>query len=102
MSKGSGTSVGIGCILIAAYDRTQRKKRGEQDETQQSYEPNPDELADARSILDPDVPAVFSSRGDMLEPACHSEWARRLIDRDSLYRSASQVSPQSCKRRQKL
>ncbi|MCX8494673.1 MAG: HpcH/HpaI aldolase/citrate lyase family protein [Akkermansiaceae bacterium] len=67
-----------------------------------SYEPSADDLDDARRILHPDAPAVFRSNGDMLEPACHSEWARRLIVRDSLYRSASQISPKSCKRRQKL
>jgi len=58
-----------------------------------SYEPHPDELDDARRILDPDAPAVFNSNGDMLEPACHSEWARLLIDRESLYRSKK--NPQS-------
>ncbi len=62
-----------------------------------SYEPHPEELADARSILEPEAPAVFGARGDMLEPACHSDWARRLIARDSLYSLANQVFTQSCK-----
>ena len=55
-----------------------------------SYEPYPDELEDARRILEPDAPAVFSSNGDMLEPSCHAEWARRLIGRNALYRVASE------------
>jgi citrate lyase beta subunit len=50
------------------------------------YRPAANELEDARRILDPDAPAVFGSNGDMLEPACHGEWARRLIERDVLYR----------------
>ena len=45
-----------------------------------------------RWILEPDVPAVFSSNGDMLEPSCHAEWARRLIGRNTLYHVASEVA----------
>jgi citrate lyase beta subunit len=52
------------------------------------YLPTSNELDDARRILDPAAPAVFGSNGDMLEPACHAEWARRLIAREVLYRSA--------------
>lgn len=52
------------------------------------YQPSASELEDARRILDPDAPAVFGSNGDMLEPACHSEWALRLIAREMLYQSA--------------
>jgi citrate lyase beta subunit len=53
-----------------------------------SYEPCKNELLDARRILDPQSPAVFGSDGNMLEPACHSQWARQLTSRDALYRSA--------------
>jgi citrate lyase beta subunit len=53
-----------------------------------AYTPDPAQVAEARLILDPAAPAVFGSRGDMLEPACHSEWARRLLHRDTLHRSA--------------
>lgn len=52
-----------------------------------AYAPDPAEIAEARLILDPDAPAVFGSNGDMLEPACHGEWARRLLQRDALHRS---------------
>ena len=51
-----------------------------------SYEPSADDLDDARRILHPNAPAVFGSNGDMLEPACHIEWARRLTTRDTLFR----------------
>ncbi len=54
-----------------------------------AYLPAPAELAEARSILDPDAPAVFSSNGGMLEPACHGEWARRLLRREELYHLGS-------------
>ena len=53
-----------------------------------SYEPCNNELRDARRILDPQSPAVFGSAGNMLEPACHTQWARQLANRDALYRSA--------------
>jgi len=65
-----------------------------------SYEPYPDEIEDARRILEPNAPAVFSSNGDMLEPSCHAEWAQRLIVRDALYRKASKaVTISSCENR---
>ncbi len=50
-----------------------------------SYKPDHNDLNDAARILDPDAPAVFGSNGDMLEPACHAEWARGLIARNDLY-----------------
>ncbi|MDB6134985.1 MAG: hypothetical protein JWM59_3228 [Verrucomicrobiales bacterium] len=53
----------------------------------QAYAPDPAEVAEARLILDPAAPAVFGSNGDMLEPACHGEWARRLLHREALHRS---------------
>ncbi len=54
-----------------------------------AYAPDPAETAEARLILAPDAPAVFGSNGDMLEPACHGEWARRLLQRDALHRSVN-------------
>jgi citrate lyase beta subunit len=53
-----------------------------------AYRPNDSEIEEARLILKPDSPAVFGLNGDMLEPACHGEWARRLLQRDSLYQGA--------------
>lgn len=50
-----------------------------------AYRPDPAEIEEARRILEPDAPAVFGSNGDMLEPACHGEWARRLLHRHSLH-----------------
>lgn len=58
-----------------------------------AYTPDPAEVAEARLILDPAAPAVFGSNGDMLEPACHSEWARRLLHREALHRSAKLSVP---------
>jgi citrate lyase beta subunit len=52
-----------------------------------AYLPAPGEVAEARRIIDPDAPAVFGSNGSMLEPACHGEWARRILRREELYRS---------------
>lgn len=52
-----------------------------------AYTPDAGEVEEARRILEPDAPAVFGSNGDMLEPACHGEWARRLLHRDALHRS---------------
>ena len=54
-----------------------------------AYMPAAGEIAEAHQILDPDAPAVFGSNGDMLEPACHSEWARRLLRRDVIHRTES-------------
>lgn len=56
-----------------------------------SYLPDPAEIDEAQLILQPDAPAVFGLNGDMLEPACHGEWARRLLQRDALHRSAGEV-----------
>jgi citrate lyase beta subunit len=53
-----------------------------------AYQPLPAEIGEARLILDPDAPAVFGSDGGMLEPACHGEWARRLLHRAELHRAA--------------
>ncbi len=56
------------------------------------YLPDPMEIEEARLILKPDAPAVFGLNSDMLEPACHGEWARRLLHRDALHRSAEMVA----------
>jgi citrate lyase beta subunit len=56
-----------------------------------AYQPAASEVEEARLILEPDAPAVFGLHGDMLEPACHGEWARRLLQRDALYRSAQKA-----------
>ena len=56
-----------------------------------SYLPDLAEIEEARLILQPDAPAVFGLNGDMLEPACHGEWARRLLQRDALHRSAGEI-----------
>ena len=55
-----------------------------------AYRPDAAEAEEARLILRPDAPAVFGLNGDMLEPACHGEWARRLLRRDLLHRAAEQ------------
>lgn len=52
-----------------------------------AYLPSDAEVSEALQILDPDAPAVFASNGDMLEPACHSEWARRILRRVEIHRS---------------
>lgn len=59
-----------------------------------SYLPAAAEVSEALQILDPDAPAVFGSNGDMLEPACHTEWARGLLRRDAIHRR-SEPSPAS-------
>lgn len=51
----------------------------------EAYMPADLEMEEARSILQPDAPAVFGSNGDMLEPACHGEWAQRLLRRAEIY-----------------
>lgn len=53
-----------------------------------SYLPDARDVEEAQLILQPDAPAVFGQNGDMLEPACHGEWARRLLHRDALHRGA--------------
>ena len=52
-----------------------------------AYRPDPGEVEEARLILEPDAPAVFGQNSYMLEPACHGEWARRLLQRDILHRT---------------
>lgn len=43
------------------------------------------ELLEARAILAPDAPAVFSMHGRMCEPATHSRWAQDVLARAELY-----------------
>jgi citrate lyase beta subunit len=56
-----------------------------------AYRPSEEELDEARLILHPDSPAVFSLNGSMQETACHAEWARRLVMRDVLHREAEEL-----------
>lgn len=53
-----------------------------------AYLPDPMEVEEARRILEPGAPAVFGLNGGMLEPACHGEWAQRILHRDTLHRAA--------------
>ena len=54
----------------------------------ESYLPSDHELEEARHILDPDGPAVFGLHGGMLERACHTAWAQRVIAREALHQAA--------------
>ena len=49
------------------------------------YMPSAREVIEAQRILETDAPAVFSIHGTMLEPSCHSEWARRLMVRSLIH-----------------
>lgn len=49
------------------------------------YKPTKEEVEEAERILQSDSPAVFGLNGSMLEPACHSAWARRLLERNRIY-----------------
>lgn len=51
-----------------------------------SYRPSRTEIHDALRILHPDSPAVMSSNGSMLEKACHSTWAKRILLLAELHR----------------
>jgi citrate lyase beta subunit len=57
----------------------------------EAYRPDEMELQEAHHILHPDSPAVFGLNGSMLEPACHAEWARRMIARDAMHRAAEMM-----------
>lgn len=57
------------------------------------YRPNALELEEARCILVPEAPAVLSLHGGMLERACHSAWALRLVEREALHSAASARFP---------
>lgn len=45
------------------------------------YRPQPQEIADAKAILDEASLAVFGSAGSMCEPATHRAWAANIIAR---------------------
>lgn len=49
------------------------------------YYPDPSEVEEAQKILDGNSPAVFALNGSMLEPACHSSWARNLLRRAAAF-----------------
>jgi citrate lyase beta subunit len=55
----------------------------------ENYLPNELELEEARCIIDPNSPAVLGLHGGMLERACHSAWANRVIDRELLHQAAT-------------
>jgi len=44
-----------------------------------SYRPPIADIQDAMQLLHPDAPAVMSFNGSMLEKACHSDWAMRIL-----------------------
>ena len=50
--------------------------------------PSAEEIEEARCLLAPDSPAVFGMNGTMLEPACHRDWAVRLLRRAELHARA--------------
>ena len=47
----------------------------------ESYRPDALEIEEARAILRPASPAVFTLNGSMLEPSCHANWASKLLER---------------------
>jgi len=57
----------------------------------ESYLPSEQELQEARCILDPDGPAVVGMHGGMLERACHTAWAKRIIRLKRMHRAATPV-----------
>jgi citrate lyase beta subunit len=56
------------------------------------YAPGETEIVEARQLLLAGSPAVFGMHGAMLETACHSEWARRLLARSELHAIASRTA----------
>ena len=50
----------------------------------QSMLPCVEELEQARAIVSPSAPAVFSMHGTMLEPACHRRWAEQVLEVDRM------------------
>jgi citrate lyase beta subunit len=50
-----------------------------------AYRPDLQDVEDAQRILDSEAPAVFGLHGNMLERACHEEWAKRLLHRNAVY-----------------
>ncbi len=60
----------------------------------ESYLPSEHELEEASCILDPDGPAVLGLHGAMLERACHTAWAHRILSTGKLHRAASSIEIQ--------
>ena len=52
-----------------------------------TYRPEPDEIEEARRIMHPDAPAVFSLHGSMHERTCHLAWARHILERSAAFES---------------
>ncbi len=50
-----------------------------------AYRPAPQDVEEAQRILEPEAPAVFGLHGNMLERACHAEWAKRLLYREAVH-----------------
>lgn len=49
------------------------------------YRPDAQEIEEAQRILDSKAPAIFGLHGNMLERACHTEWAKRLLHREAVH-----------------
>lgn len=49
------------------------------------YRVSHEDLEMARSILDPEMPAVFRMHDSMCEPATHSNWAEQIVARAHIY-----------------
>lgn len=56
---------------------------------EEAMRPAPDEIRQARAILDKDAKAVFQIGGVMCEPSTHHNWALRICARNALYGMAS-------------
>ncbi|ESQ73955.1 HpcH/HpaI aldolase/citrate lyase family protein [Asticcacaulis sp. AC402] len=52
---------------------------------QRLYKPAASDISEARAILDAASPAVFGSNGSMCEPATHSRWAEKIVQRAQIY-----------------
>lgn len=57
----------------------------------ESYRPDALELEEACCILAPEAPAILALHGHMLERACHTAWAHRLVEREALHCAASAI-----------
>jgi citrate lyase beta subunit len=60
---------------------------------QSAYMVGSEELEMAKSIVNPDNPPVFRFGGRMCEKAVHTEWAKNVLERASLYGSCVYASP---------
>ena len=59
----------------------------------ESYRPDKLELEEAHCILAPEAPAILALHGHMLERACHTAWAHRLVQRETLHCAANTIQP---------